>query len=369
VVRQASDTAFADAQRLRQRLLQAGAVAALAILLLAGALAGAVVRPLRRLAEVAQRRRHGEVVVFAPTPDRPGDEVQQLAAVLHALDADVRQRMQQQAQAQQALQLNLQALHDARTDLQRLNAELEQRVQARTEQLQAANAELDSFAYAVSHDLRAPLRAMSGFSQALLEDHAAQLNDEARLYLQQIIVASHRMGGLIDGLLALSRSTRGTLRDEAVDLGRLAQRVQDELQLAEPQRQVQLSLQGDLQVRGDPRMLESVMRNLIGNAWKYTAHQPQARVQVRETVQDGQRWFSVEDNGVGFDMAHAGRLFQAFSRLHRADEFPGLGIGLATVQRIVRRHGGQIQAEGRLNQGACIRFTLGAARPRQDDTP
>jgi len=247
-----------------------------------------------------------------------------------------------------------------------LNAQLEQRVADRTAQLQAANAELDSFAYAVSHDLRAPLRAMSGFSQALIEDHGARLDDEARLYLDQITLASRQMGELIEGLLVLSRSTRGLLQHDDVDISALAERALQQLRRQDPQRPVDTVVQPGLHARADRRMIDAVLQNLIGNAWKYTGRCAAPRIEVGLREIEGERWFSVTDNGAGFDMAHAGRLFKAFARLHRQDEFPGIGIGLATVQRIIHRHGGRITAEGAPGQGACFRFTL-PERPEQPD--
>lgn len=259
------------------------------------------------------------------------------------------------------------ALHQAQAEIESLNADLERRVEARTAQLRAANAELDSFAYAVSHDLRAPLRAMNGFAQALEEDYGAQLDHQARGFLDQIKLASQRMGGLIDGLLALSRSARGRLRRDTVDLSRLADNALRELRAGEPQREVTAVIAPGLQARGDARMLDAVMRNLVGNAWKYTARREGAHIEVGLLESEGLRWFFVRDNGVGFDMAHAGRLFKAFQRLHRADEFPGIGVGLATVQRIVRRHGGQIVADARRGEGAEFRFTLPEQDPDDDD--
>lgn len=243
-----------------------------------------------------------------------------------------------------------------------LNARLEQRVAERTAELQAANAELDSFAYAVSHDLRAPLRAMSGFAEALVEDHGPRLDAEARGFLDQIMQASRRMGELIEGLLVLSRSLRGVLRNDDVDISAMATRVLDDLRRSDPARQVQVEVEPGLHVRGDRRMLDAVMNNLLANAWKYTARQPQPCIRVAAEHQDGQRWVCVSDNGAGFDMAHAGRLFKAFARLHRQDEFPGIGIGLATVQRIIQRHGGRIVADGAPGRGARFRFTLPESR-------
>jgi signal transduction histidine kinase len=303
------------------------------------------------LIEQQVRRRDGQLldVETMATPVTDGGE-----PAFHVVMRDISERRR----AQQALQAHLAALNEARGALQELNAGLEQRVAGRTAQLEAANAELDSFAYAVSHDLRAPLRALSGFSQALLEDHAERLDGDARLFLNQIILASHRMGALIDGLLSLSRSTRGQMQNGPVDLGELAERAMLELRSAEPARQLNLSLSGNLRVQGDARMLDAVMRNLIGNAWKYTARCALAQVRVSEEWRNGQRWIAVADNGAGFDMAHASRLFQAFTRLHRQDEFPGLGIGLATVQRIIKRHGGVIEMQAEVNRGATIRFHL-----------
>jgi signal transduction histidine kinase len=243
-----------------------------------------------------------------------------------------------------------------------LNAELEQRVADRTAELQTANAELDSFAYAVSHDLRAPLRAMSGFSQALVEDCGPQLDAEARGYLDQIIQGSHRMGGLIEGLLVLSRSLRGTMRADDVDLSALAEHCLADLRRTEPQRVVAVHIQPGLHLVGDLRMFDAVVNNLLGNAWKYTAGTANARIELVAEAVDGVRWFTLTDNGAGFDMAHAGRLFKAFARLHRQDEFPGIGIGLATVQRIIHRHGGRIEAHGAPGQGARFRFTVPARR-------
>jgi signal transduction histidine kinase len=262
-------------------------------------------------------------------------------------------------------------LHDiteqrqAQAALRELNAQLEARVAARTAELQAANAELDAFAYAVSHDLRAPLRAMTGFSQALVEDHGTELGPQARGYLDQIVLAGQRMGDLVEGLLTLSRTLRGALSVAPVDLSALAALTAADLRRAEPGRELDVEIEPGLLVAGDRRMLAALVGNLVGNAWKYTAGRAGARIRVYSIIDDGTRWICVEDNGAGFDMAHAGRLFKAFARLHRHDEFPGLGIGLATVQRIVNRHGGRIEAQGSPGQGARFRFTL-PERPGAD---
>ena len=246
----------------------------------------------------------------------------------------------------------------AENEIHRLNLDLEQRVTERTAELTAANRELDSFAYAVAHDLRAPLRAMSGFSQALREDYGSQLQGEAMVYLEQIGLASRNMSDLIDGLLTLSRSTRGGLQYEMVDISALSKRLLVELAQSDPERQITIEVEAGLQARGDTRMIEVMMRNLLGNAWKYTAHMKEPNICVYAEERDNAHLFCVADNGAGFDMAHANRLFKPFQRLHRQEEFPGIGIGLATVQRIVNRHGGIIEARGKPGKGATFCFTL-----------
>jgi len=225
---------------------------------------------------------------------------------------------------------------------------------------EAANKELEAFSYSVSHDLRAPLRSLDGFSQVLFEDYANQLDEQGKDYLQRIRKASQHMAELIDALLMLSRMGRKEMHYETVDLNTLAQATLAELRQTQPKRQIEFVIEEGLAVQGDSQLLRVVMENLLNNAWKYTGKQPEARIGVGALRQgDGKRTYFVCDNGAGFDMAFADKLFKAFQRLHTPNEFPGIGIGLATVQRIIHRHGGRVWAEGEVEKGATFYFTLG----------
>jgi signal transduction histidine kinase len=248
-------------------------------------------------------------------------------------------------------------------EIHRLNADLERRVLERTAELQAANGELETFAYAVSHDLRSPLRAMGGFSRALIEDLGPRLDQESRGNLEEIIAASTRMSGLIDGILQLSRVTRGELARQWVDLSALAGQIRRELELGEPERSVVWELEEGLRAWGDGRLLENLLRNLLGNAWKFSAGAHPARICFQAGPRAG--WFRVVDNGAGFAMAHAGKLYLPFQRLHRQEEFPGMGIGLATAYRIVQRHGGKLEADSEPGRGASFAFTLPSPQPME----
>ncbi|HLB81682.1 MAG TPA: PAS domain S-box protein [Gemmatimonadales bacterium] len=225
-------------------------------------------------------------------------------------------------------------------------------------QLEAANQELEAFSYSVSHDLRAPLRSLDGFSQALLEDYGDRLDDTGRDFLQRVRAGSQRMARLIDDLLSLSSVTRSELQMDEVNLSVLAAAAVVDLQKSDPERHVTFAIAPDLVARADVGLMRIVLQNLLGNAWKFTGKRPGAHVEFGVTAHDGRRAYFVRDDGAGFDMAYADKLFGAFQRLHGTAEFPGSGIGLATVQRIIRRHGGQVWAEGAPDRGATFYFTL-----------
>lgn len=221
-----------------------------------------------------------------------------------------------------------------------------------------AEAELEAFNYSVAHDLRSPLRAIDGFASVLARDHAASLNEGGLRHLQRVREAARRMGQLIDGLLALGQLTRVGLRTQQVDLSQLARAALERLRESQPGRAVDVVVADGVIVRGDETLLGAVVENLLGNAWKFTRDIPHARIEFGAAEEAGRTVYFVRDNGAGFDMAYASKLFGVFQRLHRQNEFEGTGVGLATVQRIVRRHGGTIWADAKVGEGACFRFTL-----------
>lgn len=240
-------------------------------------------------------------------------------------------------------------------------AELERMVAQRTAELTTANHELSTFAYSVSHDLRAPLRAIDAFSQALLEDHAAVLDARGRDYLRRIRTNVGRMAQLIEDLLQLSRLARTELALGDVDLSAMAAGIAADLQRATPRREVRWDIQPGLRVTGDPTLLRVLLLNLLDNAWKYTSRRPRAHIAVGAEVVDGERVLFVRDDGCGFDLAFVDKLFRPFQRLHTADEYAGDGVGLATVQRVIRRHGGRVWVDAAPGRGATFYFTLGPA--------
>ncbi len=244
------------------------------------------------------------------------------------------------------------------TELRRNAEELERQVCARTAELAAANRELESFSYSISHDLRAPLRAINGFSRLLEEEAADRLDEAARGHLARVRAASVKMGALIDDLLELSHVARHEVCQESVDLSEVAREIVGEIAAAEPARRVEWTIAAGVHAVCDPSLMRAVLHNLLGNAMKYTSKKEAARIEFGMEETGGERRYFVRDNGAGFDMRYAGKLFGPFQRLHAPAEFPGTGIGLATVARIVHRHGGRVWAEGRVGEGAAFFFTL-----------
>jgi PAS domain S-box-containing protein len=242
--------------------------------------------------------------------------------------------------------------------IRQMNNELEQRVLERTAELQFANEEMEAFCYSISHDLRAPLRSIRGYSEILLLEYGGKLDDRGEEYLHRACESAGHMNQLLDDLLRLSVISRGELRREKTDLNELAERIVNDLKAAEPQRKVKFKRDRELMACGDARLLQIALGNLLSNAWKFTSRRADALVEFGATEQNGERVFFVRDNGEGFDMEWKHRLFGVFERLHSAKDFPGTGIGLAIVQRVIQRHSGRIWAEGKSREGATFFFTL-----------
>ena len=305
---------------------------------------GHVIRTTRTL-----RRRDGELrhvqMTISPVPGDPGRDIARLVQL-----EDVSERVRAEAAVKS------------------LNRTLESRVVARTRELSEANRELESFAYSVSHDLRAPLRAIEGFSRILGERYSAVMDDTGRDYLGRVRKATERMAELIDALLKLSRISRTGLTLVDVDMSELAADVAASLADADIGREIDVHIQPGMHARGDRALLLTLLDNLMGNAWKFTRGTPHARIEVgsEPDADESPHWF-VRDNGAGFDPTYANKLFRPFQRLHSQDAFPGHGIGLASVKRIIERHGGEISAEGAVGQGATFRFTLGEPSPPESD--
>ncbi len=243
-------------------------------------------------------------------------------------------------------------------EIQHLNENLEAEVERRTAELSIANKELESFSYSVSHDLRAPLRAMDGFSLAVLEDYGSKLDPQGRDFLQRIREASQKMASLIDAMLILSKVNQADLHRTDINLSRMVENIAQELMTRDPKREVTWVIKPEMAVVADPVLLRSALENLISNAWKFTSKRKSGRIEIGRNEQDGEEVYFVRDDGAGFDMRFAGKIFGAFQRIHTSSEFDGTGIGLATVHRIITKHGGRIWAEGKPDEGATFFFTL-----------
>ena len=288
------------------------------------------------------------------------DEIGFLTTAFNDLLSEVESRSIALESSNQQLQQQIQERENASAEILRLNIQLEQRVTERTAELERANKELEAFSYSVSHDLRTPLRAIDGFSQALLEDYSERLDDVGRDYLSRVRAGAQRMGHLIDDLLKLARVSRADLHPEPIDLSEIAKKIVAELRDNNRQRSVNVSVNitSGMNVYGDAQLLRIALENLLNNAWKYTGKRAEAYIEFGMRTHNGEACYFVEDNGAGFDMTYANKLFGAFQRLHDAKEFPGTGVGLATVQRIIHRHGGHIWAEAVVDQGSVFYFTL-----------
>lgn len=340
-VKRGRATAYAPLTKLMTVFILGGAVIAVVVVIMAGVAATTVTNPLLQL-------REGMETIAAGNLDLKigGDRMDEIGDVLRGIDRMVR-RLKETLASRDELNQEISEREKTEEALRKAKAELE-----------GANKELEAFSYSVSHDLRAPLRSMDGFSHALLEDHGDKLDAEGKDYLQRVRAASQKMAQLIDDLLKLSRVTRGEFERREVDMSELAQTVAVELQESAPERRVTLDIAPGVTAEGDARLIRIVLENLLGNAWKFTAKHDHSTIEFGVANHDGEPAYFVRDDGAGFDMAYADKLFQPFQRLHSGAEFGGTGIGLATVARIVQRHGGRVWAESGVEQGTTVYFTL-----------
>ena len=338
-------------------VLAVGSLALLISLLLSTWLQATVTRPILDITKVAQQVI--EKRDYSPRAHKTtDDEIGYLVDAFNRMLSEIGARAQAQEASNQELAREVAERKNAEDEILRLNRELEARVQERTNKLQEINSELEAFSYSVSHDLRAPLRAIDGFSQALLTDYGDKLDEKMQHYLNRIKTGTARMGQLIEDLLNLSRISRLEILWREVDLSALAGQVAQDLQQRDPEHKVSVSIWDNITVHADQRLLRVALENLLGNAWKFSSKTQEPRIEVGMLQEGERRVIFVRDNGAGFDMAYADKLFGAFQRLHGVHEFPGTGIGLATVQRIVSRHGGRIWCQAAPGKGATFFFTL-----------
>jgi signal transduction histidine kinase len=328
------------------------AIPALAIAILISMVAQrAISAPILNLASLAELVRTKKDYSIRSPEHRDVAEIEQLVETFNDMLSEIQR---QQATLEERVRERTQALEERSRELE-----------AQERELDATNKELEAFSYSVSHDLRAPLRAIDGFSKILLAECSSQLDEQGMHYLERVRAGTQRMGSLIDDLLELSRVSRRELDRREIDLSALGHLVIDELTRLRPERHVEWRIQPGLRTFADSRLMTIALENLLGNAWKFTAHRSDACVEMGQTADAGETVFFVRDNGAGFDMKYAGKLFGAFQRLHADSEFEGTGIGLATVQRIIHRHGGRVWAEAVKGKGAQFYFTLGD-RPNDD---
>jgi len=301
----------------------------------------------------------GTVSGYEPNSAEEGQRLRDMQlAILNILEDATTDRLRAEAAAKASLNI-LEDLSDARAEIQMLNADLEARVEQRTAELVVANKNLEAFTYSVAHDLRSPLRALSGYSEALIEDYGDSLDETGHWYAERIQAATERMGALIDDLLLLAHVSRAEMSLGRVDLSAEVAAIAGELQAREPGRRVRFAIETGVWATADRMLIRSVLQNLVDNAWKFTARRDGATIEFASTAaEDAEICCYVRDNGAGFDPAFMGKLFQPFQRLHSVTEFPGSGIGLASVQRIIERHGGRVWAEGAVGDGASFHFTL-----------
>lgn len=348
-------------------ILAAILVALLVSMLLSFWLQSRLMGPILNIAGLAQRiARERDYSLRAEKST--SDEIGTLADAFNDLVSEVERGKEEMRLSHEELRRQVEDRRQAELEVHRLNTELENRVADRTADLERTNKELEAFSYSVSHDLRAPLRAIDGFSQAIMEDYAEHLDSTGKDYFNRVRAAAQRMGQLIDDVLKLSRINRAEFHVDRVDLSAMAEAILESFKRNEPDRQATFRVTSGMIDYADPRLIRIALENLLGNAWKYTSRTERTEIEFGMRNNKGETSYFVQDNGAGFDMEHAGRLFGAFQRLHDERDYAGTGIGLATVQRVIHRHGGSIWAEAEPGKGATFYFTLEVREPDETET-